>query len=100
MTNSTDTSWEAQPVRRTLAVFSNATDELVTEYDLLNFNLAEFKQYFNADADPLMYYSHEVRAEDVDFLSTYLSEQVTFDFEKYAYFVEATSINLGGNATR
>jgi hypothetical protein len=99
MTNSADKSWEAQPVRRTLTVFSNATDELVAEYDLLNFNLAEFKQHFKADEDPLMYYGHEVRKEDVNFISPYLAEQIMFDFDKYAYIVDATAINTGGDAT-
>ncbi len=43
------------PVERVLTVFSNPSEEFVTEYPLLAFNLAEFRKWFNEDGDSLMY---------------------------------------------
>lgn len=78
------------PVERVMLVFSNATDELVTEYALPDFDLEAFRKWFNADGDdPLMYLCYMLVPKDVEFISGYLAEPVAFDFSQYNYSVEA-----------
>jgi hypothetical protein len=94
---------ETQKVNRTLTEFSNTTDELVAEHELIGFELSKFKQQFNSkfkgafeagseNYDPLMYGCYPVTAEDVEFIRGYLAEPIAFDFVKYSYFVEATAV--------
>ncbi len=89
----TETIGEAQdtaPVERVLAVLDNETERLVAEYALHSFDLEAFKQHFAVedDYDPLMYNVYPVSPTDVEFMSKYLDEEVAFDFDRNAYFVE------------
>jgi hypothetical protein len=80
------------PVQRVVTVFSNATEELVTELPLVNFDLAKFKSRFQpgpAGEDESMYGCYEVRPEDVEFVSAFLAEPHGFNFDKFSYSVEA-----------
>ena len=62
----------------------------MAEHELVGFDLAKFRAWFKEDgSDPLMYYRYEVQASDVDFLSAYLPEPLSFDFGTNAYFVAA-----------
>lgn len=78
------------PVERAVLVFSNATDEFVTEYALPGFDLEAFRNWFNEDgSDPLMSLCYTLVPKDVEFISRYLAEPVAFDFSQYNYSVEA-----------
>lgn len=77
-------------VERVVLVFSSRTEELMAEHPLSSFDLSKFKRHFGApdeDEDIEMVCDYEVAPKDVDFLSTYLPDEVEFDFEKYTYFL-------------
>ena len=77
---------------RVLTVFSNPDEEFVTEYPLEAFDLARFRDWFNAgEADPSMRDCYVVVPKDVEFLSAYLPDGVAFDFGRYCYFVETAA---------
>ena len=79
---------ESSPVKRYLTVYSNETEWLLEEYEFERFNLSAFREQFGIfDNDPLMYTEYPVNPEDREFVSKYLSETVTFDFDQYSYFV-------------
>ena len=70
------------PVRQ-IDVFDNRTDKLIHEIRLEGFDLDLFKQRFGvATEDPYMYNSYEITTACAD-----LFPNITFDFEKYAYYV-------------
>lgn len=85
-------------VQRVLRVFSNKTEELIAEYPLASFNLPAFKQHFGiADSyDPWMYYVYPVTPNDVEFISQYLVENIFYDFNENAYFVESDAVERLG----
>ena len=80
------------PVERVLAVFDNETERLVAEYALHSFDLETFKRHFadEDDYDPLMYNVYPVSPKDAEFVSNHLDEEVAFDFDRNAYFVECS----------
>jgi hypothetical protein len=83
-------------VERLLSVFSNQTDELVTEHPLASFDLPSFKQHFGVpeeDEDSEMVMEYDVQPKDIEFLSGYLSENVDYDFGKYAYFLSCHRVD-------
>ncbi len=80
---------DAVPVERVLAVFDNETDQLVAQYPLHSFELEIFKRRFGVeDDDPLMYYVYLLSPEDAEFVLKYLDDEVIFDFDRNAYFIE------------
>jgi hypothetical protein len=80
------------PLQRTITVFNIATKELVAELELVDFDLAKFRSWFQPDADDEdenMVYCYELQAKDVEFVAGFLAERHEFDFARYTYFVEA-----------
>lgn len=89
---STDAGIIEPPIQRRMTVFNIATQELVAELELVNFDLAKFKRCFQSDADDedeSMVYCYELQSKDVEFVSGFLVEPHEFNFARYAYFVEA-----------
>jgi hypothetical protein len=77
---------------RVLTVFTNTDEEFVAEHTFATFDLEEFRDWFNAEGDPLMYNCYVVLPKDVEFLSGRLGEPFEFDFDRYCYFVEANAV--------
>lgn len=77
-----------------LTVFDNKTEQLVAEHSLHSFDLENFKRQFSVadNYDPLMYNVYPVSPEDVGFVLKYLDEEIVFDFDENAYFIECNSI--------
>ena len=80
-------------VCRSITQFSNQTEEYLGEYLLNSFDLPLFQEKFEeTDSNDPMYSCYPVREIHISFLSSYLDEKIQWDFEKYSYFLEATSI--------
>jgi hypothetical protein len=80
--------------KRCLTVYSNKTEWFQKEYEFKNFDLAAFQTHFGIfNTDQLMYNQYPVSPEDTEFVSGYLSQIVTFDFDRYSYFVSCYEQN-------
>jgi hypothetical protein len=83
-------------VKRILSVFNNQTIELIAEHLLSHFELTKFKQHFgvsNDDNDSEMTMEYSVELKDVNILSKYLVEDISFDFDKYSYFLSCYRVD-------
>lgn len=80
-------------VRRYITVFSNETEELVGEVDLTSFSLKDFQKEFNEkDANNPMYDCYIIYDQNLPFLTPFLAQGVQWDFNNYAYFLEAETL--------
>jgi hypothetical protein len=84
---------EKYKVRRYIAEYSEETEELVAEHELLDFELDAFKKEFGeANPDQSMFGCNPVLAANTDFLNPFLVKPISWDFDKSSYFVEAHAI--------
>lgn len=74
-----------------LTVVDGTTEELVDLLELKAFNLQQFAKQFDADieVDPEMLDRYSVGPDDVPFLEQQLGRKLSFDFQRFAYFIEA-----------
>lgn len=74
-----------------LTVVDGKTEELVDLLELRLFNLQQFAKQFDVDttADPDMLDRYSVGPDDVPFLEQQLGRKLAFDFQRFAYFIEA-----------
>ena len=80
-------------VKRHIAVFSEETEEWVKDYDLSRFNLTEFqKAYSIIDINNPMFDCYPITESNKGFIETYIDCKLKWNFKKYSYFFEATSL--------
>ena len=78
-----------------LTIVDGESEELVGLIELKSFSLAEFQRQFDVDsiADPSMLDRYSVGPDDIAFLKKHLARHLEFDFQRFAYFIEAAKKN-------
>jgi hypothetical protein len=85
------------PILRALTVVDGTSEEVVEIIEFQSFDLALFTEQFDVPVqyDPEMLDRYAVGPDDAAFVISALSVEVTtdlsFDFTRYAYFIEAYS---------
>ena len=79
-------------VRRFVSEFDNDSDELVADHELRDFDLPTFQREFGVSSDNPMFDCYPIRREQVGFVSMYLEQPVSWDFDNRSYFVEASAV--------
>ena len=79
-----------------LTVLDGETEELLDLVELYNFKLDEFVEQFAVDPedDPQMHGRYAVGPDDVAFLRHVTGMDLKFDFQNFAYFIEAAKKSL------
>lgn len=74
-----------------LTVVDGVSEELLSFEELKTFVLKDFQEQFDVDPvlDPDMRDRYSVGPDDVAFLERNMKKSLSFDFQKYAYFIEA-----------
>jgi hypothetical protein len=74
-------------------VFSRKTEQLVEEYDLIDFNLEHLQEVFGVEdpKDP-MYAEFPITHDNLHEVSAYVEESICWDFENKSYFFSACAI--------
>lgn len=74
-----------------LTVYHGQTEECIEAIKINDFNLAAFKIQFDVseDDDPNMLDRYCVSPLDTNFIAEYLPDLAEFDFQSFAYFIEA-----------
>jgi len=74
-----------------ITVIDGQTESLVNLLELKGFVASDYHQQFDVDpiADPDMLDRYSIGPDDVAFLVRHAGVQVNFDFERFAYFIEA-----------
>lgn len=74
-----------------LTIIEGETEELFDAYEISGFQLAAFLQQFDVpiETDPEMLDRYAVGPDDADFVLQALGFELSFDFARYAYFIEA-----------
>lgn len=74
-----------------LTIYDGQSEDCVEAIKLENFALELFMKQFDVleQDDPHMLDRYCVSPLDTDFLAPYLPQPVTFEFQQYAYFIEA-----------
>jgi hypothetical protein len=79
-------------IRRYISYFDNKTDKLIGEFELCHFDLGKFQRHYSINNNMnLMFDSYPVTKRDTGFITSFLSEDVLWDFKKYSYFLDAES---------
>ncbi len=80
-------------VKRYITEFSEETEELISEHDLVDFELSKFQKEFNEpNSENPMFDCYEVKPENIGFLKNYIANEPDWDFVNKSYFVEAHGI--------
>lgn len=76
---------------RALTVVDGETEEVVDIHELEPFDLPAFAKQFDVpiETDPNMLDRYAVGPDDVSFLATVMGVELSYDFHRYAYFIEA-----------
>ena len=76
---------------RTLTCYSNTDEKIVFDVQIKGFELDKFQVEFGVNADNPMYDSYELKVGNIPFIKQYLPESIgiNWDFNNYAYFIEA-----------
>lgn len=79
------------PLVHLLTVVDGQTEELVEFLELKGFELDVFARQFAVDlqADPEMRDRYAVGPDDVAFICNIVGRELHFEFNRYAYFIEA-----------
>lgn len=74
-----------------LSILDGATEEVVDVHEIHPFDLAAFRHQFDVpvESDPEMLDRYAVGPDDTTFLSGSLGVNLSFDFGRFAYFIEA-----------
>lgn len=72
---------------RSIAVYDNESEELVTKFNIDELSFLELKSIFRpAKKDPLMYDDYEIKDEHTEYFRARMD--IEFDFKSYSYYVE------------
>ena len=76
-----------------LTVIDGVTEDLVDLIELRDFALNEYCEQFDVDRnrDPEMLERYSVGPDDLPFLEKSIGRSLSFDFARFAYFVEAAT---------
>lgn len=74
-----------------LVVINGANEEVIEVVELLNFDKQAFMEQLDVPVltDPDMLDRYVVGPDDVEFVSTYLSKRIEFNFSTTGYWIEA-----------
>ena len=74
-----------------LTIYDGQTEECIEAIKIPDFNLAAFKIQFDVleQDDPNMLDRYCVSPLDTNFIAEYLNDLAEFDFQRFAYFIEA-----------
>jgi hypothetical protein len=74
-----------------LSILDGTTEEVIDVHEIHPFDLAAFLHQFDVpvESDPEMLDRYAVGPDDATFLSTALGIDLSFDFTRFAYFIEA-----------
>ena len=83
-------------VERMLVVYDGTSEEVLTLIRLPRFDLNTFIERFDVDpeTDPDMHKRYAVGPDEMHFILNHVDEDVEFDFQARAYFVEAVINDL------
>ena len=80
-------------VKRYIAEYSEATDELLGKYDLSSFELEKFQVEFGEpNIENPMFDCYPIKEKNINFLKGYIEKEPKWDFNNKSYFVEAHAI--------
>ena len=76
-----------------LTVIDGSSEELLDLIEIKDFDLNKFAAQFDADlkTDPQMRERYSVGPDDVKFLENALGRELSLDFKRQAYFIEAAN---------
>jgi len=78
-------------IERTIACYSNDSEELISEVNIDSIGLEILKRIFRPTAeDPLMYEVYLIEEREATELLHHID--IAFDFSNYAYFVECCQL--------
>ncbi|MBN8549968.1 MAG: hypothetical protein J0M12_11690 [Deltaproteobacteria bacterium] len=78
-----------------LTVIDGETEELVDLLEIAGFVASDYHDQFDVDpvGDPNMLDRYSVGPDDAAFLMARLGRTIEFDFQRFAYFIEAAKKN-------
>ena len=78
-----------------LTIIDGVSEEIIDVVEIKHFELEGFRTQFDVpvETDPEMLDRYAVGPDDLPFLKSALAEEVHFDLLKYAYFIEAATID-------
>ena len=78
-----------------LTVIDGVSEEIIDVIEIKHFEIEGFSTQFDVpvETDPEMLDRYAVGPDDLPFLKAALAEEVHFDLSKYAYFIEAVTID-------
>ena len=81
----------AIPQAHYLTIYDGQSEECIEAIKIPDFNIAAFKIQFDVleQDDPNMLDRYCVSPLDINFVSEYLPNVAAFDFQQFAYFIEA-----------
>ena len=80
-------------VRRYIAEYSEETEELIAEHELIDFDLNKFKiEFGEINPEQPMFGCYPISPSNISFLEKYLGNELKWDFQKSSFFVEAHAI--------
>lgn len=79
-----------------LAVYDGVTEELTEAEEIRLFDLHTFRQQFDVpvETDPEMLDRYAVGPDDASFVCKAIGRQISFDFSRFAYFIEAAKRDI------
>ena len=87
MSNATNQS----AICHVLSILDGTTEEVIDVHEIHPFDLAAFRHQFDVavESDPEMLDRYAVGPDDTTFVSGSLGVDLSFDFGRFAYFIEA-----------
>jgi hypothetical protein len=79
-----------------LTVIDGETEELIDVYEIPGFQLSSFLQQFDVpvETDPEMLDRYAVGPDDADFVTQALGFELSFDFSRFGYLIEAAEKDI------
>ena len=83
-------------IERMLTIYDGSSEEMISMFRFPRFELKAFIQQFDVDpkADPEMFNRYAIGPDDTSFVLKHLDEELEFDFQQKAYFIEAVENDL------
>jgi hypothetical protein len=80
-------------VRWYVAQYSESTEELEAEYEIIDFDLEAFRfEFDDTESDYPMEGCFPIARGNIEFLEKYMSQALIWDFASSSYFIESQAI--------
>ncbi|ODC03837.1 hypothetical protein BFW38_10065 [Terasakiispira papahanaumokuakeensis] len=79
-------------VRRFVTEYSNETETLLADYELVAFNLEAFQSALGVSSEDPMFDCYEIGPHHVVFLTQCLAIMPAWDFSRRSYYIEASAV--------